>query len=77
MLDPTLSVNDVMGDTSPNLEDENLTARNMVLDGSNREIVQGFRHNALVVATFPWKSGIIMAPTWSNIFKKDHFAFVS
>jgi len=50
MLDPTLFVNDVMGDVSPNLEDENLTKRNMVTNRSNQEILQGFRHNALVVA---------------------------
>ena len=76
MLDPTLSGNDVTGDASPNFEHEN-TDRNMDIDEMNQDIMRGFRHNALVVATFPWTSGIVMAPTWLKTFHKDHFTFVS
>jgi len=77
MLNPTLSGDGVAGDASPNLEHEDPSEKNMDIDEANPEIAPGFRHNALVVATFPWTSGIVMAPTWLETFHEDHFAFVS
>lgn len=36
-----------------------------------------FRHNSLVLVTYPWASGVIMEPDLSKSFDEDHFAYVS
>ena len=56
---------------SPNMEE------NMDIDSTIAPNIQGFRHSTLVVATYPWSSGVVMAPTLSNIFEKNHFGAVS
>ena len=66
-----------MDRTDPNLEDQNLGEESMEIDQTSIENGPTFCHNALVVATYPWASGIIMAPTLSNIFEKNHFGYVS
>jgi hypothetical protein len=75
MLDGTEGT--ISGRISPDFEDEPIGQGNMDVDrmivGNNK----GFRHNALVVATYPWASGIVMAPSLSNTFEKNHFGVVS
>lgn len=73
----TVSGTDIVGGTDPNLEDQNLGEGRMEIDPTSPENIPTFRHNALVVATYPWASGIVMAPTLSNIFDKNHFGYVS
>jgi hypothetical protein len=72
----TTSGTDIVGGTDPNLEDRNPGEGSMDIDQTSLENGRTFRRNALVVATYPWASGIIMAPTWSNIFEKNHFGYV-
>src|SRR5258708_29865278 len=47
----------IMGGTDPNLEDQNLGEGRMEIDLTSPENIPTFRHNALVVATYPWASG--------------------
>jgi len=65
------------GGISPNLEDENIGQGHMDVDPTIVGNHNGFRHNALVVATYPWTSGIVMAPSLLNTFEENHFGFVS
>jgi hypothetical protein len=62
---------------SPNVEVENTGQGNMDIDQTIVGHVKGFRHNSLVVATYPWASGIVMAPSLLNMFEKNHFGVVS
>lgn len=75
MLDGTEGT--ISGRISPNVEDENTDQGNMDIDPTIVEHVKGFRHNSLVVATYPWASGIVMAPSLLNAFEKNHFGVVS
>jgi len=74
--EPTVSGTDIVGITNPNSEDQNTGDGSMDIDQSGPENLPGFRHNSLVVATYPWTSGIVMAPTLSNTFDKNHFGYV-
>jgi hypothetical protein len=75
MLDGTEGT--ISGGISPNVEDENTDQGNMDIDLTIVDHVKGFRHNSLVVATYPWTSGIVMAPSLLNTFEKNHFGVVS
>jgi hypothetical protein len=70
----TVSGTDNMRETDANWDDENI---DMDIDETTGEKGPTFRHNALVVATFPWASGIVMALTFMNAFDKGHFGYVS
>ena len=61
----------------PNLEDQNIGQGNMDVDTTIAENHKGFHHNALVVATYPWASGIVMEPSLLNVFEENHFGVVS
>jgi len=63
--------------TNHTLEDQDTAHGNMDIDQTTGVNVQAFRHNALVVATFPWTTGIVMAPTLLNVFQENHFGYVS
>jgi len=49
----------------------------MVGGSSMAENIVNFRHNSLALVTYPWTSGAVMEDRLSNIFKEDHYAFVS
>ena len=67
---------DMMGINNRNSEDHNMGDGSMEIDQTSAKNLPAFHHNALVIATFPWTSGIMMAPTLSNAFDKDHFRYV-
>lgn len=59
------------------LNDKNTGQGNMDIDQTIEQHVPTFRHNSLVVATYPWATGIVMSPTLSNAFDDNHFGYVS
>lgn len=47
--------------------------------GDNMEIdaIKTFRHNSLMLVTYPWRSVAVMEPDLSQLFEEEHLAYVS
>jgi hypothetical protein len=73
----TPMMTDSVGGRVHHVDDENTGRGNMDIDQTMAQQIPTFRHNSLVVATYPWATGIVMSPTLSNAFDENHFGYVS